>query len=82
MVCDYRALNKIIISDANPLPLLEETLDQVVGATMFSKIDLVSAYYQMRIKGEDVPKTTIRTRFRSFEWLVLYFGLIMHHLNS
>lgn len=75
MVCDYRALNKITVSDSHPLPLIQEALDQVAGATIFSQLDLVGAYHQMRIREEDVPKTAIRTRFGSFEWRVLCFGL-------
>lgn len=75
MVCDYRALNKITIPDSNPLPLINEALDQVSGATIFSQIDLIGAFHQMRIREEDCPKTAIRTRFGSFEWRVLCFGL-------
>lgn len=74
MVCDYRALNKITIPDSTPLPLLNESLDQVSGATIFSQIDLIGAYHQMRIAEKDIPKTAIRTRFGSFEWTVLCFG--------
>lgn len=75
MVCDYRGLNKMTIKDANPLPLIEETLDQLAEAVIFSRFDLVGAYHQLRIKEEDIHKTAIRTRFGSFEWRVLCFGL-------
>ncbi len=75
MVCDYRALNKIIIKDSNPLPLISEALDQVAGAKVFSQIDLIGAYHQMRIRAGDCPKTAIRTRFGAFEWRDLCFGL-------
>lgn len=75
MVCDYRALNKITIPDANPIPLINETLDQISGANIFSQIDLIWGYHQMRVKKEDCHKTAIRTRFGSFEWKVLCFGL-------
>ena len=76
MVCDYRALNKIsTIHDSNPIPLISKTLDQVCEGKIFSKIDLLGAYQQMRIVEEDIPKTAIRTRFGSFEWFVLCFGL-------
>lgn len=67
MVCDYRGVNKMTIKDANPLPLIEETLDQLSEATVFSKFDLVGAYHQLRIKEEDIHKTAIRTRYGSFE---------------
>lgn len=75
MVCDYRALNRITIPDSNPLPLINEALDQVSGATIFSQLDLIGAYHQMRINEEDCAKTAIRTLFGYFEWRVLNFGL-------
>lgn len=49
MVCDYRALNKITIPDSSPIPLIEETIDQVAGATMFSQLDLIWGHHQMRL---------------------------------
>lgn len=75
MVCDYRALNKITIPDTNPLPLLNEALDQVSEAMVFSQVDLIGAYHQLRIKESDCHKTAARTRFGAFEWKVLCFGL-------
>eukprot|EP00737_Agarophyton_chilense_P001727 gb/GEZJ01001943.1/.p1 GENE.gb/GEZJ01001943.1/~~gb/GEZJ01001943.1/.p1 ORF type:complete len:214 (-),score=23.25 gb/GEZJ01001943.1/:977-1618(-) len=75
MVGDYCALNRITIPDATPLPLIDEALDQVAGAKFFSQIDLVGAYHQMRIMDEDCHKTARRTRFGSFEWRVLSFGI-------
>ncbi len=75
MVCDYRTLNKIAVAGSNPLPLIHEALDQVSGAKVFSKIDLLGAYHQMRIKEDDCKKPAIRTRFGSLEWRELCFGL-------
>jgi len=72
---DYRQLNKVTVKNRYPLPRIDDLFDQLKGAKVFSKIDLRSGYYQMRIKGQDVSKTAFRTRYGHFEFLVLPFGL-------
>ncbi|KAG2216805.1 hypothetical protein INT45_013817 [Circinella minor] len=61
---------------SHPLPRIDECLEQLHGAKYYSSIDLKSGYHQIRIRKEDIPKSLFNTRYGSFEWLVLPFGLM------
>ena len=55
---DYRELNKVTIKNKYPLPRIDDLFDQLNGASVFSKLDLHSGYHQLRVKKDDVTKTT------------------------
>ena len=72
---DYRQLKKMTVKNKYLLPRIDDLFDQLKGVGVFLKIDLRSGYHQLRIKDADVNKTTFRTRYGHYEFLVMPLGL-------
>jgi hypothetical protein len=75
IVMDYRLLNAVTIKNKYPLPRIDILFDPLVGAHVFSKIDLRSDNHQIKIRVEDIPKMAFTTRYGHYEYLVMSFGL-------
>jgi len=75
MCIDYHQLNKLTVNNKYQLPQIDDMFDQVRGESIFSKIDLSTGYHQLRIKDEYVHKTSFRTRYGHYEFILLPFGL-------
>ena len=72
---DYRGLNCITTKNQYPLPLLSKALDRLLGAKIYTKIDLRGAFNLIRVKDGDKWKMAFRTRYGHFEYMVMPFGL-------
>ena len=75
LCANYRQLNKMIVKNKYSLPRIDDLFDQLKGASVFLKIDLQSRYHPLRIKDAAVHKTTFRTQYGHYEFLVKPFGL-------
>ncbi|GKE55028.1 putative reverse transcriptase domain-containing protein, partial [Tanacetum coccineum] len=75
MCIDYRELNKLTVKNRYPLLRIDDLFDHLQGSSVYSKIDLRSGYHQLRVRDEDIPKMTFRTRYGHYEFQVMPFGL-------
>ena len=72
---DFRGLNRVTIPDAYPMPLVRDLTHRFANCSVFTKLDLEKAYYQIPMRAEDIEKTAVTTPFGLFEFLKMPFGL-------
>ncbi|GJU79365.1 retrotransposon protein, putative, ty3-gypsy subclass [Tanacetum coccineum] len=82
MCIDYRELNKWTVKNRYPLPRIDDLFDQLQGSRVYSKIDLRSGYHQLRVREEDIPNTTFKTRYDRYEFQVMSEEEHAEHLKS
>ena len=75
MCIDYRKLNAITVNDHQPIPRIDDILDKLSNKRYFSKLDISSGYWHVRMAPEDIPKTAFSTQRQHLEWVVMPFGL-------
>jgi hypothetical protein len=72
---DFRQLNKVTVKNKYHFSRIYDLFDQLRGKKIFSNIDLISGYHKVRIKEEDISKTTFRTMYGHYEFTLVPFGL-------
>lgn len=72
---NYRQLNALTVMDKYRILIIDKLLDELQGGAIFSKIDLSSGYFQIKVEEKDIPKTTFSIHKGFYELLVMPFGL-------
>jgi hypothetical protein len=72
---DYRGLNTVTVKGKFPLPVIDELMDDLQGASWFSKLNLREGYYQIRLAPGEEYKTAFQIHFGHYEFRVIVFGL-------
>jgi hypothetical protein len=72
---DYRYLNALTVKWKFHIPVFDQLMDELAGASWFSTLDLLSGYHQVRLKPEEEFKTTFQTHQGQYKFLVMAFGL-------
>jgi hypothetical protein len=75
MCIDYRGLSEVTLKDAYPLPRVDDTLDDLKDANFYTHLDLVSGFWQVRVRDKDIHKTAFQTHDGLMEWVAMPFGL-------
>ena len=75
LVQDYRPINQATIQNKYSFPRINYLYDQLAGSTVFSKLDLRLCYHQIRVRDEEIPKTAFITRYCSYKYTIMSFGL-------
>nr|GEX80345.1 hypothetical protein [Tanacetum cinerariifolium] len=82
MCIDYHKLNKLNVKNRYPLLRIDVLSDQLQGSRVYSKIDLRSGYHQLRVREEDIPRTTFRTCYGHYEFVIVFIDDILIYSKS
>ena len=72
---DYRPLNNVTVPDPEPIPRIDDILDELQGARYFTTLDITSGYWHVSMHSDDIEKTAFVTKNGHYEWTVMPFGL-------